>query len=72
MSYKTSIGQAPPDAMTPAEQQRFVDRLSAGLREVTPALLLVGIATGFAYAVGSGLGMAFVERYIFGSRREGG
>ena len=67
-----TIGQAPPGEMTPAEEQRFVDRLNAGLREITPALLLVGIATGFAYAVGSGLGSAFVERYIFSRGREGG
>ena len=56
---------------TPAEQQNLIDRWKEGLRQVTPTLLLVGAASGFAFAVGSGLGSAFVERYILGRRREG-
>lgn len=54
------IGQANPPAatLTPAEEQ---SSFSQALRQITPTLLIVGIATGAAFALGSGL----VSRYIF-------
>lgn len=53
-----------PSPVTPAEQ-RFIDRVREGIRQVTPSLLIVGVATGFAFAVGSGLGAGFVDRVVF-------
>lgn len=55
---------AEPSPVTPAEQ-RFIDRVREGIRQVTPSLLIVGVATGFAFAVGSGLGAGFVDRVVF-------
>lgn len=51
-------------ALTPEkeeEQQNFIDHLWAGLRSVTPTLIILGIATGASFAIGSGL----VGRYVW-------
>ena len=57
------IGQADP-APTPAQQQETftIDNLAKAIRQVTPSLLVVGIATGASFAIGSYL----VSRYIVG------
>ena len=72
------IGQGPPALDVPVPlapgqepEAPFVDRLREGVRAVTPTLLIVGVATGFAFAAGSVLGTRFAH-YIWGddSRRE--
>ena len=62
------VGQEEP--VTPQEQ-RFIDRVRAGLREVTPTLIFVGAGTGFALAVGSGLGNALMSRLLRDRDRKG-
>ena len=52
--------------------ERFIDQVKAGLKEVTPTLpkiLLVTVATGFALAIGAGLGAAFMNRYLTPSQK---
>lgn len=46
-----------------AADERFIDRLRTGIGAVTPTLLFTAIGTGFALAIGTGLGAAFM-RYI--------
>ena len=46
-------------------EARFVDRVREGVRAVTPTLLIVGLATGFIFAVGSALVAGFVSRYVW-------
>lgn len=82
-AYMPLVGQAPrqqtrPIAnvtpqppVTPGVEQsdaRFLDRVRAGLRGITPELIIGGIITGAAFAVGAGL----VSRYVFGEGRRGG
>ena len=43
------------------ESQALSDKLLAGLKSITPTLLIVGVVTGAAFALGSGL----VHRYVF-------
>lgn len=52
------------------KQELLLDQIKSGLRQVTPTLLLVTIATGFAFAIGSGLGHAVTQRYITSSRND--
>lgn len=42
-----------------------IEDAKAGLKAVTPTLLIVGIFTGAAFAIGSGL----VSRYLFSTQR---
>lgn len=47
---------------TPANgEQQTEDDFRGALRQLTPSLLVVGIATGAAFAIGSGL----VSHYLF-------
>ena len=66
------IANVPPQPpVTPGVEQsdaRFLDRVRAGLRGITPELIIGGIITGAAFAVGAGL----VSRYVFGEGRGGG
>lgn len=50
---------APPDG--PDDEGFSSEGLIHGLKRITPTLLLVGVATGAAFAVGS----AIVQRWIF-------
>ena len=43
------------------EKDLTKDDFQSALRQLTPSLLIVGIATGAAFAIGSGL----VSRYLF-------
>jgi hypothetical protein len=44
------------DPPMPVKEETFTfSELGKALRNITPSLLLVGIATGFAFAVGAGL-----------------
>ena len=51
----------------PAQEPLTLSNLGKALGQITPTLLVVGIATGAAFAIGSGL----VSRYVFkeGRRR---
>lgn len=53
---------------TPAEQRRLLDQLGTAFREITPALILTGIAIGIASGLGSTIGTAVgtivVERFM--------
>lgn len=40
------------------QQQRLTDRFGAAFREITPALILTGIAIGIASGLGSTIGTA--------------
>ncbi len=62
------VGAPPP--VTPiqaAEEGRTftLEDVKTAIKNVTPTLLVVGVATGAAFAIGSGL----VGRYLFGGRR---
>ena len=46
------------------KQEALIDQIRGGLKQITPTLLLVTIATGFAFAIGSGLGHAVTQRYL--------
>lgn len=51
---------------TPKQPESFtLADLGAALKKITPSLLLIGIATGAAFAIGSGL----VSRLVFKDRR---
>lgn len=52
------------------QKQALLDEIKNGLRQVTPTLLLVTAATGFAFAVGSALGGAFTHK-VLGSKSNG-
>lgn len=58
---------APPPSPMPSSEivdraeANLIDSIREGLSRITPALILVGIATGAAFAVGSGL----VSRYVW-------
>jgi hypothetical protein len=60
---------APLDAATdtapPAESFSMADLSKAFTHAITPTLLVVGIATGAAFAIGSGL----VSKYLFKDHR---
>lgn len=62
------IGQAPPVPEQPVQPQPQPAPQDQGFRgalmQVTPTLLVVGVATGAAFAIGSGL----VSRYLFHGR----
>ena len=53
---------APPPAPPKPEETFTLSGLGAAIRQVTPTLLVVGIATGMALAIGSGIGGAIVNR----------
>jgi hypothetical protein len=55
--------QAPP--ADPPPESFTLDDIHNALKRVTPSLLLIGIATGAAFAIGAGL----VSRLIFNERR---
>ena len=68
---------APTPAPTPEERrqnQRFIDSLAEGFRQVTPALVLtglvIGLASGAGSTIGTALGTVFVDRFM--RRRAGG
>lgn len=51
--------------ITPApEPSAKPQSLGDAVRQITPTLLLVGIATGFAFAIGNGI----ASRYVFGRK----
>lgn len=50
-----------PTPPAPKDDSLLGNIFGDALRQVTPTLLLVGIATGAAFAIGSGL----VSRYVF-------
>lgn len=58
------FGQAPP-LDEKEQEERGVRAIKSALGSITPTLILVGIATGAAFAIGSGL----VHRYVFKERR---
>ena len=61
------IRERPPIATDPPDQPQETFTLSglgAAIRQVTPTLLIVGVATGMALAIGSGIGSAIVSRYF--------
>lgn len=53
---------APPPPPPKPEETFTLSGLGAAIRQVTPTLLVVGIATGMALAIGSGIGGAIVNR----------
>ena len=60
------IGQFLPAEGTPGSPQDIPDKpittqIKEGLHNITPTLIFVGIATGAAFALGSGL----IHRYVF-------
>lgn len=58
----TAFGAVPASQPEPALQDSALYRdLKTGLHRVTPTLILLGIVTGAAFAVGSGL----IDRYVF-------
>lgn len=58
------IGQADLVLPTKEEPEAPPETLGAALAKITPTLLIVGIATGAAFAIGSGL----INRYFFRGR----
>jgi hypothetical protein len=60
----TTAGALNPDPPAPPAPAPSADWL-AGLKQITPALLLVGIATGAAFAIGG----VIVNRYLLPARR---
>jgi len=60
------IGQAGLDPPQPQPNpQRFtIEEIGNAVKQITPTLLIVGIAAGAAFALGSGL----VHRYVFKGR----
>lgn len=56
-----SIGALPAMAAPANGEQVAKDDFRSALRQLTPSLLVVGIATGAAFAIGSGL----VSHYLF-------
>jgi hypothetical protein len=52
------IGQLEPKK---PEQSFTLSELGSAIKNITPTLIIVGIATGAAFAIGSGL----VTRYLF-------
>ena len=62
MNYRPLvIGQQDP---APAETFT-IDDLAKAVHKVTPSLLILGIATGAAFAIGSGL----AHRYFFNNKK---
>lgn len=64
---------APPTPPVPEEQPKkqelhLFGQLRAAVKQVTPALILVGIGTGFAFAIGSGIGSAVLRE--LGSKKK--
>jgi len=62
--YNAMFGQEAPAPAPPAETQTNEETLLGALRKITPTLLVVGVATGAAFAIGGGL----VSRLVFRSR----
>lgn len=58
------------EVRTEARELRLLDEVKRGFSEITPALILTGVAIGFASAVGNALGAIFVERYVVSQRRK--
>ena len=69
--YLSRIGEDPTaPAAPPTPQQKdqtAIDNIAAGIKQVTPTLLIVGIATGAAFAIGSGI----IQYYIFSPKKRG-
>lgn len=68
--FNVAIGQAIPTAADPVPPQPpnnggVIQQTGDALRNITPALLILGVAGGAAFAIGSGL----VHRYFFNGRR---
>ncbi len=60
------IGALPPRLeVAPTEESFTISDIKTAITHVTPTLLIVGIATGAAFAVGSGL----VHHFLFKGRR---
>lgn len=51
--------------LEPKEEKFTLQDLGKAIKNVTPTLLIVGIATGAAFAIGSGL----VHRYLFKNKK---
>lgn len=58
-----AFGQDPPPPAPTGENFSFAD-FGAAVRKITPAMVVVGVATGAAFAIGSGL----VARFLFRPR----
>lgn len=54
----------PTGSQEPQPVQNSDETLMGGLRRITPALILGGIVTGAAFAIGSGI----VAKYLFSPR----
>ena len=59
----------PPTPLEPQKQeqlreQRVLDQIASGFREITWGLIATGIAIGFASAVGNALGTLLVDKYV--------
>ena len=70
----TPLEPAPPTPLEKERQnQRFLDQIAAGFREITPALVLtglvIGIASGAGSVIGTALGTIFVDRVIYRRQR---
>lgn len=71
--YAVHVGQALVQNAQPPQtqaQQAAVDDATAtdlakAVRQITPTFLLIGIATGFAFAVGSAIAGALIDQYVF-------
>lgn len=65
-AFQAIDGEAPDNGDKAKAQQAQMDTsFTAALKQITPTLLLVGIATGAAFAIGSSL----VSRYLFRGKR---
>ena len=58
----------PPSPAEQRQDERFIDRVVTGLSAVTPTLLFTAAGTGFALAIGAGLGSAFMQ-WLLPARR---
>lgn len=45
----------------PIREQRVLDQIREGFAEITPAIIIGGVALGFASAVGNALGTLFID-----------
>lgn len=69
----THVGQqaaplAPATSEERQQNQRFVDQLAEGFKQITPALVLtglvIGLASGAGSTIGTALGTVFVKRFV--------
>jgi len=69
--YRSLVGQSPrvlpteADPSAPAESPLSAEEFGKAFRQITPSLVLVGVATGAAFAIGS----ALASRYFLSPRR---